>query len=371
MITLKECQNIVASNNTFISKTEEVLGYNTHLFNYFLASYKDFKETGAYELRGLTFIEETPVLHLHKFFNLNENESTLYNDLKDLEIDEVMLKEDGSMLIPVVFPNGQVKWKTKMSWNNEQTEMAEALFSKSESLRDFVQLCHKDGYQPIFELVSPYNKIVVDYSETKLVLLQIRDFHGNYMTHNDKVSFAKFYDIPVVQSVPKYSLEKFIEMSETVEGIEGWVIKFTNGTMIKLKTKWYKELHGLLTDGLGREDFIFEKVLNEEIDDVLAQVPENDTRKLWVQDVAQAIGHHCNELVQEASDILKTYNGDRKDFAITNKNHRLFGVLMRSLEKDMETVEKSVVEYLKTQTKGLNKAKDYLYGVMNSTIVKI
>jgi hypothetical protein len=43
-----------------------------------------------------------------------------------------------------------------------------------------------------------------------------------------------------------------------------------------MKTAWYFSLHGLLTDDLYRENRIIAYILDEQIDDVIAQIPEED-----------------------------------------------------------------------------------------------
>jgi T4 RnlA family RNA ligase len=374
-LTLEKAIEITQNNKCFIRKTESVLGYTVDMFNYFLAQFQDFEEQQGFELRGLTFITDGlgntyKVPHLHKFFNLNENASTQYNDMKALVLDEVHLKEDGSMLIPVTFPCGTVKWKSKMSWDNEQTRLAETVFADDAALRNFVAMCDDMNWYPVFELVSPYNKIVVDYSKTELILLQVRYEDGTYMDVAKKHQTAVAYGVKCVESV-KGSLDDLIALAETIEGIEGWVLHFTNGKMIKLKTKWYKELHGLLTDSLTREDFIVENVLNETLDDVLAQVDEKDPRKQWVEKAAEAVAHYTANTVKEVMTLKAEYTGDRKEMALKYNKHPLFSVVMRVLESNEEAVEKEVIKFLLRETTSLSKAQNLLYTTIGFNVTKV
>lgn len=374
-ITLERAIEITESNKCFIRKTDTVMGYTVDMFNYFLAQFQDFETEKGFELRGLTFITDfngnvNQVPHLHKFFNLNENASTQYTDMKELVIDEIHIKEDGSMLIPVTMPCGTVKWKSKMSWDNEQTRLAEAVYEKDEALKKFVSLCDANKVYPIFELVSPYNKIVVDYSVTELILLQVRYADGTYMSTKLKRELADECGIKCVASV-EGTLDELIELAETIEGIEGWVIHFTNGKMIKLKTKWYRELHGLLTDELTREDFIIRNTLEETLDDVLAQVDEKDPRKMWVEQVAEAVAHYSATLVGTVMTLKEEYTGDRKEIAMKYNKHPLFSVLMRVLDGNEETVEKEVVKFLLRETTALGKAQTLLYETMEFTVPKV
>ena len=374
-INLAKAIEMTQNNKCFIRKSDKVLGYDIDMFNYFLAQFNDFEEQNGFELRGLTFITDgtgnvTKVPHLHKFFNLNENPSTQYLAMKDLVLDEIHIKEDGSMLIPVTFPCGIVKWKTKMSWDNEQTRLAEVVFENDKALRDFTSMCDDMNWYPVFELVSPYNKIVVDYNATELILLQIRYEDGTYMDVAKKNMTAVAYGVKCVDNV-KGTLDDLISLATTVEGIEGWVLRFTNGKMIKLKTDWYRNLHGLLTDSLTREDFIIENVLNETLDDILAQVDEKDPRKEWVEKVAESVAHYTSNLVKDVMTLKSEYTGDRKEYAIKYNKHPLFSVLMRVIGANEEVVEKEVIKFLLRNTTSLSKAQELLYKDIGFNVPKV
>ena len=90
----KKCVEIcqLTDNTTFYEQKFVIDGYDVSVFNYRYATYEDFLKFDAFELRGLTFVfnhdgtlfRQYPLLE--KFFNLNENESTIYEKVKDTKI---------------------------------------------------------------------------------------------------------------------------------------------------------------------------------------------------------------------------------------------------------------------------------------------
>ena len=87
MITYEEALKITENSEAFFVKRGIIQGHEYAMFSYRLATYEDFKDNEAYELRGLTFIRNCDEwyrhLALNKFFNLNENSGTQYEDFKD------------------------------------------------------------------------------------------------------------------------------------------------------------------------------------------------------------------------------------------------------------------------------------------------
>jgi hypothetical protein len=74
--TKKECDAIVERNDAFIKTDRVIEGYNVVIYDYRLASLSDFVKDEAFELRGLTFVENPETgewernLLMNKFFNI-------------------------------------------------------------------------------------------------------------------------------------------------------------------------------------------------------------------------------------------------------------------------------------------------------------
>lgn len=78
--TREECQEIVSRTEAFYCTKREVQGFEIELYDYRLASYRDFfpenEDKNYAELRGLCFVNNNGTwernILMQKFFNLNE-----------------------------------------------------------------------------------------------------------------------------------------------------------------------------------------------------------------------------------------------------------------------------------------------------------
>ncbi len=337
----EDALKITEKSEAFFVKYGEVQGYEYAMFSYRLATYEDFMENDAKELRGLTFIKNGNIwerhLALDKFWNLNENLGTQYNDFKDKEISTIQFKEDGSLISFVVLPNKEVVPKTKMSFDNDQTDLVQTWLSyKGEEFRDNfineIKKLHEEGYNPIFELVSPRNRIVLKYSKTELRLLKIRNTDGKYLNKYDIKFIANSLNIEYAEFIENVTLNELINDRETLQDLEGWVIRFTDDSMVKLKTEWYVAEHRL-RESLERENDIVKLILEDTIDDLLAEL-EGDEKSELERRVA-LVSHYYDHRVFKALDLrvkyFQDYKEDRKAFAIANSKVQDFGVVMKNL----------------------------------------
>jgi len=367
--TRERCQEIIKNNECFYCTSTTVNGFEVEMYDYRLASYKDFKDNDAFELRGLTFVKNGDRWYrniaLQKFFNLGQNEDWYYDDVKHKTIQRVQNKEDGSLITLVSFPEGPVRAKSKMSFESEQAKMAQEIYDTNENYRRLKAFCDFSGLTPIFELVSPFNQIVLDYAQTDLVILQIRkSASGEYLGPDRMNKICEEFKIPNTRDLIPETLEYYIDAKRTMKGIEGWVITLDDGQMLKVKTDEYLSLHGILTE--LRIDNIIEMTLNETIDDALAVA--TGEKRVFIIDVMERTIEKFNILVRDYLDLRRMYfndfNENRKEFALEHKDKPMFGWVMRTLESDYKEVpqvsKKAVKEYILKQTNSLSKAKEFL-----------
>lgn len=383
--TKQECDLIVSKNNTFKSKEETIEGRKVVQYSYLLAKHCDFinplgdNSLSAEWLRGITFVEQEdgsfkryPMLP--KFFNLHQIEENLYHNVKDKTISIVQEKMDGSMI--TFLPIGDVVLpKTKFSFFNEQARMASDLYYSDEKLRSFVDQCIFNDWYPIFELTSPKNRIVLPYSDTKLTLLQVVNNNGDLLDiYSDSIN-----DLCEILSIDRterksYTLDELIELADVLEWKEGWVVQFTDGHIIKIKTKHYFEQHRLMTGDINVEHKIIEMTLNETIDDVLSQIPEDAFElRQFVNTISDGISEYVDSRVD---DIMDEYNNimeyfttkdlvwEKKEFVDTVKFccNEYFKEMMFLYDKgsDIEQFEKFVIEDTIKKTNALEKARAFL-----------
>lgn len=168
-------------------------------------------------------------------------------------------------------------------------------------------------YTTYYELVSPYNRVVVPYKETKLYWLGARD--------NQTLKEYNFEDIPKhLTDVPKYyecsSIEeiktKVDNMSTEDEHFEGFVIEDCRGERIKLKSPSYMNLFFIKGDGIFSEKKILKIILEEEDDDILAYFPEYKPDFDRIRRLLSIYITNIKKSLKEAKNKLKL---DRKEYA--------------------------------------------------------
>lgn len=381
--TLEDCELIVSKNPAFKCKTEVIEGKTVKQFNYFLAKHTDFvnpipgSSLTAEELRGITFVEQDGsfkrFLMLPKFFNLNQTEGSMYNDVKDLTISNTQDKLDGSMISFVKIAD-KVMAKTKFSFYNEQSYMAQEIYERNYYIKTVVDNAINEGYFPIFELVSPKNRIVLDYTFTELRLIQLRRTDGSFVDIYENLFREEFKNIIIVDR-EVHDLDHMMTLAQTQKNKEGWVVTFNNGHMIKIKTDWYFENHRLMTGDINVEHKIIEMTLNETLDDVLSQLPEHATE---LRDFVNLISDGISEYVDKrVNDLLLSYENciahyltikqdisTKKDYVIfaQQKHPQFFKELMTMFDKgnNIEQVEKLIIDDVLKKTNGLEKARKFL-----------
>lgn len=151
----------------------------------------DRKEETVGELFTVETIEKEVLPPEHR-----EN-SWMYDDVKDLEIVRVANKDDGSAIRFLIL-NGELVAKTKFSLEAEQTAMAMAVVNGDANLKAFILKTLESGLTALFEIVSPFNKVVLTYKETELRLLQLRD--------DESGEYLDIYNHPIVAEYPRVKL---------------------------------------------------------------------------------------------------------------------------------------------------------------------
>lgn len=304
-------------------------------FCYMVSAENTFDNDFARECRGIVFNGDRVVGRpLHKFFNVNEREETQVHNLDWSKVVRVMDKRDGSMIHTVIVGN-QVLLKSKKSFDSDVAVMATKWAAERPNFQEFFQKVAMWNCTAIFEWTAPDARIVLHYPEAELRLLHVRENEsGAYWKFDALVLAADRYDIGMVDE-PGVSgtnfnmreMDHMLELAKTIEGVEGWVLQFENGDMVKLKTQWYLERHRAMT--FLRERDIAEAVLNESLDDLKALLVGEGVDISEILKIEAAV---INEIrwIEAEIDAIYTPNKDlsRKDFAIKFTGHRIFGLLM-------------------------------------------
>jgi len=282
----------------------------------------DFYAMLRRECRGIIFDSKTGDIirrPFHKFFNVSERAET-QADIIDLSRPHVILEKlDGSMIAPFIV-NGQMIWGTKMG-ATDVAKPVEEFVKNNPHYEDFAHSMLSMNLTPIFEWCSRKQRIVLDYKEDQLILTAVRHMSkGTYSPHKHMLSLAGDL-IPVVRAFePQTDMKAFIEYVHDLEDLEGFVVRFDDGHMLKLKCQWYLQIHRA-KEAILQDRNVVQMILENTIDDVKAHLPVEDRDAITVfeNDFNEAINQRVNKIWSDVQFYKSDkYIGDRKEFAINH-----------------------------------------------------
>jgi len=167
------------------------------------------------------------------------------------------------------------------------------------------------NYTYMFELVSPYNKVVVDYPETKIYHLGTRDNRT-----------MQELDIDIGVRKPRvYALNTLDACLDACKDMpfnqEGYVVVDKDWHRVKIKSPAYVAVHRLKNNGDINERAVIQLIRENEIDEFLSYFPEftgvvNEYKK-HIKDI---LDNFDKELAIIASKNYET----QKDFALEVKD---------------------------------------------------
>ncbi len=372
---LKICE--AYKNFNFYKTEHRIDNFRIVTFNYFICDYNMFanplkNDSGisAFDMRGVTFVfNEDGTLYkrflmLPKFFNLNQVASTQYDVLKNKKIKNVTIKEDGSLIAFMNLPNGDVFAKTQAGFTNEQSVAAMKLFKENEKIRKFVIDAIDRGFTPLFEYVAYDNRIVLKYAGRDLRLIGIRNNKTGEYISAPNTSAEIIYGIATVKTLKEKSLDAIIKDMKISEDMEGVVVEFEDGQLVKIKSDWYFQLHGIRTMHIFREDFVIEAYLTEKLDDATQELNMTDDSDAFkfIDRVKIAVNNWAAFIDEKVDELVNAYNSDFyfghwAKFATDKHKSAFFGLARTKIEKP-ELYSHKKVEYMLAKAKHLTDAKN-------------
>lgn len=166
-------------------------------------------------------------------------------------------KEDGSLGIMYVRPDGEIAIATRGSFASEQAIHATALINAEGYGVGYHDLLEA-GNTPLFEIVYPENRIVLDYGDRDELI---------YLGYIDNLTGAYYPDRAYVEKT-------FDDLRQDLsrENAEGWVAWLSPFKAVKIKQADYVELHRVVT-GLNRKS-IWRALSTGTYEDLLNAVPD-------------------------------------------------------------------------------------------------
>lgn len=283
------------------------------------------------ECRGIAFNTATGLLEsrpFHKFFNVGENE---YVTVAHMRFDKdyvLMDKLDGSMLRPLRTEFG-MRWGTKMGIT-DTSNLAEVFVMDKPEYDNFAAYSMRIGFTPLFEYMSPENRIVVDYGKRAMILIGMRDnLTGVYMQHDTMCRLADTFGIPVVRTfapMSKDADEWIADMKSGTDFAEGVVWAWNDGHRAKGKTDLYNILHKVKEAGRTERTLIL-ALLDGRIDDLLAMLSGEDRAAvdMFIKGFWATVDQMATKLDALYTHIRDVYE-DKKAFALSDLSKNLHQV---------------------------------------------
>lgn len=281
------------------------------------------------ECRGLIFDKEGKLLsrRFHKFFNLGEHESLGEKEVSWMmeEIPYIIYEKlDGSMVSPVVLNN--IFYLITKQGITDVSVPATSFAYENPNFIEFSKLVMSLGQTPIFEWLSPDNRIVIGYPEPRLVLLAIRDnLTGKYSDLETVKEALELYNIQMPKTFKSYK-------DLPSEDFEGVVIWFDTGHMVKVKTTWYVRLHAA-RDSLSYPHRMLFNLWNGLMDDVIPLLSMEDKKRL--EEFKEEFDRKVTIFTEHAFNTLDRLDEceTKKEFALKllsfNSNPNLNAILFR------------------------------------------
>lgn len=331
------------------------------IFNYNQIE-SDFYLPIVQEARGIIIDLERiePVCHaFRKFGNYGEG----YVDEIDWSTARVQEKIDGSIVR--IWNDGE--WHVS---SNGMVDAYKAILDQSGmsigQIIEDMNLVNYNALDPnythIFELVSPYNRVVIDYSTTELYYLGRRNMTTGL---EEKIIDSLGFKVP--KEYKLQTLEDCLAAARSLESAdlyhvehEGFVVVDDNWNRVKIKNPSYVAAHHIRSKQPTFED-MFEIWLTNEKGEFLSVFPAYKNVFTFIE----------QGMIQLSNELFYAHNycwdGDRKKFAIeinTNSNFLFKPLMFRGLDLDkwdvqqlveVEVEKETIIKILKNRWKKENR----------------
>lgn len=256
--------------------------------------------------------------------------------LPDLPFD-VMDKVDGSLAIIFRYAD---RWHaaTKGSFESDQARWAQEWLDAHEA-EDILP----HGFTYLAEILYPENRIVVDYDLSTLVLLGVYTDAGVEIPCDLVKDPWRIMGGRLVRSWACESLDHLVQCAAAnrdfrhgapLSGTDtkGYVVRFADGTRVKVKIADYVRLHAIITRTSERT--VWEALKSgTDMSDLLAVVPDEFAD--WIRETAQELLDRHKAWTFGAEDVfypLFHLRDNRKEFALAVKDSPYRAALFRLLD---------------------------------------
>ena len=225
----------------------------------FCASYNprdprcDYSKTIVRECRGIIFEPKTQTIWCRAFDKFGNWFESYAADI-DWSTARIEEKIDGQ-IIKLWYKDGTWIWSTNRRANADASparldtrKTTLDLIKEAKNYKNINWKKLNKNYTYIFELTSPYNQIVIPYTETKLTHIGTRNTKSG-QEYNEDIGIEKPKTIGLGES-----LDEWIHSAEQLNNdnnitSEGFVVVDNNWNRIKIKSPKYLEFHHSIATG--------------------------------------------------------------------------------------------------------------------------
>lgn len=362
---------IQGNDNFSVHKKDDYL-----IVDYILNTPEMFGNSMEIECRGLIFHANGNIMsrRLHKFFNFNERPETSIENIDFSQRHWILEKLDGSM-ITAIWTNDKLTWGSKAGVTFLTPQIEEFVEDRPQ-YKSFVE-SFSHNHTCIFEWCSRKNRIVIDYPKDSLVLIAIRHtINGEYLSYEDMKYYADRYYIPIVKQYSGNieSMQHLADIIKPMSGIEGFVVRFEDGHMIKIKADEYIKFHRAKND-LAFEKNIISIIVNGLADDFKTLLQDEDKKKF--EEFEWRFHHHIGKNAENwflswslcnynnmTRKVYATYYADRYEHS-----HELRSIIFKFFDDDICSkfqIRKEIISRIKKycgSQSGINKVRPYFNGL--------
>jgi hypothetical protein len=174
----------------------------------------------------------------------------------------------------------------------------------------------KPGFTYIFELTSPHNQVVVQWKETKVWFLGVRDNLTFQETFYGDHELSKVFDTPKV--FPITNIDQCVAAAKVLpEDAEGYVVVDAQFNRVKVKSPRYVQLHYMAGNQNWSGRRVLEILLANEVSEYVAYFPKFKVAFDAIKAKYDAYVNELKEVKDAIDNLLEVENGSmpKKDFA--------------------------------------------------------
>jgi hypothetical protein len=192
------------------------------------------------------------------------------------------------------------------------------LDSHNISFNEFTSLLNATNTY-MFELTTPYNRIVVDYPISSITLLAVRSLNSLKELDPANEEIVKKWNIPIPEIYSLKNIKQIIDWvgSRNPSKHEGVVIRDSNFNRIKVKNPGYVILGRAKDNILSSEKNCIELILSEKEDDVMSILSEEAVNKILnlKEKLIKMLHYHDEQYLLACEETTNNNPGDKKTFA--------------------------------------------------------